>query len=115
MSREAKSQNTVADLDLRVHGEAVRFAVRVKPRSSRSRIEGLSGGGVDVALRAPPVEGAANEELVGLLAKVVRVRKSDVAVAAGAQSRNKLVEIRGAPLEVVRERLLLSASRGLPP
>jgi uncharacterized protein (TIGR00251 family) len=113
MSREAKSQNGAADLDLRAHGEAVRFGVRVKPRSSRSRVEGVSNGSVEIALRAPPVEGAANEELVGLLAKVVRVRKSDVAVAAGSQSRNKLVEIRGAPLEVVRERLLRAFGGGL--
>lgn len=100
----------MAELDVRAHGDGARFPVRVKPRSSRSRIEGLNAGSVEIALRAPPVEGAANDELLELVAKTVRVRKSDVSIAAGAQSRNKVVEVRGLPVDLLRERLLSGLS-----
>lgn len=69
--------------------------VRVQPRSSRSRICGEYDGGLKVALKAAPVDDAANRECCALLAKVFGVPPSMVHIAAGATSRNKTVRIEG--------------------
>jgi uncharacterized protein (TIGR00251 family) len=84
---------------------AVRLAVHAKPRSRTSRVAGTREGALAVELAAPPVDGAANEELVATLAAALGVPKRDVTVARGASSRAKLVEVRGLTQSEVRERL----------
>jgi len=83
----------------------VRFSVHVRPRSSRSAILGVREGSLDVALTAPPADGAANAELVRLLARALEVRRGDVSIVAGASSRSKLVEVNGTSSEDARARL----------
>ncbi len=84
---------------------AVRFSVRVVPRASRSGIEGLHGGGLKVRLNAPPVEGAANEELVEVIAGALGVPRSWVRIAGGGHSRTKLVEVQGVSADTVRQKI----------
>lgn len=72
---------------------AVRFGVRVQPRSSRDEIAGVHDGALRVRLQAPPVEGAANEALVRFLASALGVPRRHVRIVTGESSRNKVVEI----------------------
>ena len=74
---------------------AVRFAVRVQPRSSREGIDGVHGAALRVRVNAPPVEGAANEAVVEVLAKALGVAKRAVTIISGAGSRSKVVEVAG--------------------
>ena len=84
---------------------AVRFEVHAKPRARKSRIVGVRDEALVVQLAAPPVDGAANAELVELLAKVLSLPKRDVTLARGESGRVKLVEIRGISADEVRARL----------
>jgi uncharacterized protein len=79
----------------------VRFDVRVQPRASRSEIVGEQEGALRVRIAAPPVDGAANEALIELLAKALRVAKRDVKIVQGAASRRKVVEVDGVTPEQV--------------
>ncbi|HET9602740.1 MAG TPA: DUF167 domain-containing protein [Gemmatimonadales bacterium] len=72
------------------------LTILVQPRASRSEIVGPHGDALKVRLAAPPVDGAANEELVRLLAKEYGVPKSAIAIVAGLSSRRKTVRVRGA-------------------
>lgn len=83
----------------------VRFPVRVQPRASRTRLAGLQGEAVKVRLGSPPVEGAANAELVKFLAKRLGVPRSSVRLVRGARSRNKVVEVTGVDEARVRAAL----------
>ena len=74
---------------------AVTFAVRVLPRASRSEIVGEMAGTLKVKLAAPPVDGAANEELLRLLAKLFGVGRGQVEIVTGARGRQKLVRVCG--------------------
>jgi len=85
----------VSALATQVVGGAVRFSVRVQPRASQTAIVGVHGTGLKVRVTAPPVDGAANEALVGLIAKQLRIARSNVTVISGATARLKLVEVRG--------------------
>lgn len=80
---------------------ALRFAVRVQPRASRAAIEGLHGDALRVRVTAPPVDGAANEAVVALLAEALGVPRSAVRVVAGASGRRKVVEVSGAAAEAL--------------
>lgn len=76
--------------------KAITITVRVTPRSSRSEVVGMADGVLRVRLTSPPVEGAANEELVRVLAKAYHVPKSEIVIISGINARTKLVRITGA-------------------
>jgi uncharacterized protein (TIGR00251 family) len=71
------------------------FTVRVVPRASRTQIVGEADGALRVRIAAPPVAGAANDELVRVLARALRVSRSAVAITAGQTSRLKRVAVSG--------------------
>lgn len=89
--------------------ESVRLRVHVQPRASRSEIAGLHGDAIKVRLMAPPVENAANEELVALLARALNLPRGAVRIVGGARGRSKVVEVVGATAEQI-QRLATSAS-----
>src|SRR5437773_10020886 len=89
----------------------VRFAVHVQPRASRSEIAGLHGDALKVRLGAPPVDGAANEALIALLAEVLGVSRSSVHIAGGQRSRSKVVEVVGVAAESVQRLVTKGATR----
>lgn len=80
----------------------MRVSVHVQPRATRSEIVGLHGAALKVRLQAPPVDGAANEALVTLLAERLGVARRAVSVVAGASSRAKTVEVEGTTEDAVR-------------
>ncbi|MFN2219850.1 MAG: DUF167 domain-containing protein [Anaerolineae bacterium] len=92
-------------VDLRQRGEAVAFSVRVVPRASRNKIAGIKDGAVRIRLTAPPVEGAANEALIGFLSSVLRVPKQDIELVSGQTARNKVVSVSGLSAEEIEARL----------
>ena len=84
---------------------AVRFEVHAKPRAKKSKLVGERGDAVEIALAAPPVDGAANEELVRIVAKVLAVPRRDVELVRGDTSRAKLVAVRGLSAGEIEARL----------
>jgi uncharacterized protein (TIGR00251 family) len=77
------------------------FTVRVVPRASRSEIVGVQDGALRVRLAAPPVDGAANEELIRILARALKVSRTSVAITAGQTSRLKRVAVKGVEPDVL--------------
>jgi uncharacterized protein (TIGR00251 family) len=73
----------------------VRIAVRVMPRSPRNGIDGVRDGRLVVRVTAPPVDDAANEAVVTLLASTLALPRHAVRIVAGAAARNKTVAIAG--------------------
>jgi uncharacterized protein (TIGR00251 family) len=89
-------------LRVEVRGASIRVHVHVQPRASRSEVVGTHGAALKVRLLAPPVDGAANEALVTLLAEELGVPRRDVRIVQGAASRAKVVEIEGTTADAVR-------------
>jgi uncharacterized protein (TIGR00251 family) len=70
--------------------------VRVTPRAGKSGIAGTRGNALLVRLNAPPVDGAANAELIDVLADAFGVARRSVEIVSGKRSRQKRVRITGA-------------------
>lgn len=89
-----------------------RIKTYVQPRASTNAIIGMHGDAVHIRLTAPPVDNAANEALVELIAERLGIAKRQVRVVAGASSRRKIVEIDGVTADQAT-RALLSATTGV--
>ena len=77
-----------------------RISIKVTPNAARSEILGsveVAGGGraLAVKLKAPPVDGKANEALVAFLAETFGVPKRAVTILRGEKNRLKVIEIEG--------------------
>ena len=82
-----------------------RVTVRLTPRGGRDHIDGWDGDVLRVRVAAPPAEGRANEAMLRLVAKALRVPVSHVSLVSGSQSRLKLLAIEGLDAADIRARL----------
>ena len=92
----------VSAITVNVREDAVRFSVRVIPRSSRTALAGTHAGSLKGRLQAPPVDGAANDALVKFLASVLHVPRGAIRIVTGQSSRSKVVEVHGIDAVAVR-------------
>jgi uncharacterized protein (TIGR00251 family) len=81
--------------------------VRVVPRAGRSGVAGRRGDALLVRLNASPVDGAANAELIEVLAEALGVPKRAVSIVSGERSRQKRIRIDGVTDELVASKLKL--------
>jgi len=90
---------------------AVILRVLAKPGSSRRGILRGDPRGLVIALNAAPEKGRANDELIGLIAAALGMRRTAVELTAGAGSRHKILRISTTdPAEVARQLIALAAS-----
>jgi uncharacterized protein (TIGR00251 family) len=88
--------------------DGISIKVRVIPRAAKSGVAGVRDGALLVRLNAPPVEGAANDELVRVLSELLGVSKRAVAIVGGERTRSKIVRVAGIDVETCRSKLLAS-------
>jgi hypothetical protein len=86
--------------------DGILITVRVIPRAGKSAIAGTRGEALLVRLQAPPVDGAANEELIAVIAKQLGVPKRAVTIVAGERSRQKRVRVAGIDAATAATKLL---------
>lgn len=87
--------------------EGVVIDVRVIPRAAKAGIAGMRDAALLVRLNAPPVEGAANAELIEVLSKALGVPRRAVTIVAGERSRSKRVAVAGVTREAVEARITI--------
>lgn len=101
----AREEGRGMPVAIRQDGDDVLVFVRAKPRASKSRVLVERDGEIDLALKAPPVDGAANDELVQFVSKKLGMAKSRVTLERGQASRHKVLRVSDATVEVVRAEL----------
>jgi uncharacterized protein (TIGR00251 family) len=79
------------------------LSVRVVPKASKSEVVGEFDRALRVRIAAAPVEGAANDELVHLLARTFKVSRSSVEIVRGSNSRSKQVRVDGPDQKVLKQ------------
>lgn len=83
-----------------------RLLLHITPRARTTAVAGAHGDAIKIHVAAPPVDGAANAELVRFLAKRLGVPRGAVAIVSGAGGRRKTVEIAGLATEAASRTLL---------
>ncbi len=80
---------------LKVQTDGVLLSVKVQPRASRNEIGDALGNELRIKVTAPPVDAAANEALVRLLAETLDCPRSKVELLRGQTSRHKVLKLHG--------------------
>ena len=83
----------------------VTLSVRIQPRASKNSITRMEDGSFKIRLTAPPVDGAANEALVALLAGALHVSKSQVEIVSGHTARDKRISLAGMSMDEINRLL----------
>jgi len=81
------------------------IGVRVSPSARKTRLQGLYGDRIKVAVSAPPEDGRANDRLERALADWMAVPRDQVVVTAGRTSRDKVVAFKGLTEAQLRVRM----------
>ncbi|MGB6385592.1 MAG: DUF167 domain-containing protein [Terriglobales bacterium] len=81
------------------------FAIKVHPRAKKNAVTGKVGDAPKLSITAPPVDGKANQACIDFFAKLLKVPRSSVTIAAGNASRNKVIRVAGLSAEEIRDRL----------
>ncbi len=84
------------DAALRRAGDDWVLSLHVQPGASRTELAGLHGEAIKLRLRAPPVDGKANDELCRFIAALFAVKRQDVRLLSGESSRQKKIAVRTA-------------------
>jgi uncharacterized protein len=79
---------------LRESKKGLTFDIQVIPHASRMEIVGVQEGAFKIKVTVPPVEGAANEACIKLLAKELGLKKSQMEIISGAKSRKKTIMVK---------------------
>ena len=80
--------------------------MHVVPRSRTTEIAGQYGDAIRIRLAAPPVDGAANAELIRFMADQLGVKQSDIRIVRGTTGRRKTVVVEGLTVDRVRHLLI---------
>ncbi|HEU5217501.1 MAG TPA: DUF167 domain-containing protein [Gemmatimonadales bacterium] len=88
--------------------DGIRIQLHIQPRASRTELAGRFGEALKVRLKSPPVDGAANQELVRFIAEVLRVPRARVELLAGHTGRRKTVRVTGIGAKDAERRLGLA-------
>ena len=91
--------------NITARASGVRVDLRVTPRASKNAIDGVRDGRLVVKVTAPPVDAAANEAVIALMANTLGVPKRQIALVMGATGRSKTIEVSGLSEADLRARL----------
>ena len=90
---------------LRAHADGTLLSVKLQPRASASQIGEALGDELRIKVTAPPVDAAANQALVELLAETLDCPRSRVELIRGHTSRHKTLKLHGFKPEEVLEKV----------
>jgi len=90
---------------LQERSDGVCISVKVQPRAARREIAGLIGNELKIKVTAPPVDSAANEAVLELLAEILGCARNQLELLRGATSRHKQILVRGITAAQIEDKL----------
>ena len=90
---------------LHAQADGVLLSVKLQPRASKNEICEAQGDELKVKVTAPPVDSAANEALIQLLAEKLGCGRSRIEIVRGHKSRHKVLKLHGFGLEEILQKI----------
>lgn len=81
----------------------VEVAIYVQPNSSKTQVIGKHNGQLKIKIKAPPLDGKANTEVIEFFSKLLKIPKKRIHLLKGEKSREKKILIEGTSLKSIQE------------
>jgi len=100
----AQSKNSTGKLEnkniscIRISEKGIFLNIKVRPRASKNTIKGIQGNFLKIDIKAPPIDGEANKELIKFLSKKFKISKQDIEIKSGKSSKEKLLLLKNKKL-----------------
>jgi uncharacterized protein (TIGR00251 family) len=91
----APSESLNMQIPFKKTKNGIMIKVKVEPRSSKKGITGILDNTLKVRLTAPPVDNAANEQLIQIISEETGIKKSFIRIIKGHSSKQKIIELKG--------------------
>lgn len=95
---------------LTAQADGVTLAIKVQPRASKNEIGAVTGPELRIKVTAPPVDAAANEALLRLLAERLDCARGKVELIRGHTARHKVVKVHGLTATAVLAKLIAATA-----
>lgn len=69
------------------------LSLHIQPKSSKNSVVGIYNGAFKLKIKAPPVDGAANKEIIKFVSKLIKVKKNSIKIVMGQTSKQKKIYI----------------------
>jgi uncharacterized protein (TIGR00251 family) len=90
---------------LRVQADGILLSIKLQPRAAANEVVDPLGNELRMKVTAPPVDAAANQALVKLVAAILDCPRNRVELVRGHASRHKVIKVFGLSAEAVLARL----------
>lgn len=88
-------------LNIKETETGVTIEIKLHPRAGRDRLAGVINNRLKIDVSAAPIKNKANQSMIKLLSKTLKVPQKAIVIKRGTTSRNKLIEIRSISTEEV--------------
>ena len=96
----------MATLLYKSSSNSCKIKVKLQTRAKKNEIKGLlDDGTIKIAIAAVPVNGKANDELIGYLAKILFIKKDCINILVGTTTRQKILKIIGIDYSEIMRRI----------
>lgn len=85
--------------------EGVQISLYIQPNASKTEIIGEYNGALKIKIKAPPLEGRANDEIIAFLSKALNISKSKIEIIKGDRSRLKKILIHSLSQDLIKKAL----------
>lgn len=85
---------------IKEHAKGSILNLYIQPGASRSEISGEHDGRLKIKIKARPVDGEANENLIEFLSDVLKISKAKIHLISGESSRQKVILVELSPNEI---------------
>lgn len=90
--------------------EGVQITLHVLPNAPKSEMVGLYNGALKLKIKAPPVDGKANKEIIHFFSALFNISKHNCEILKGDKSKSKKILVHGLTLEAVQSHLPQSSN-----
>jgi uncharacterized protein (TIGR00251 family) len=90
---------------IREQAGGVLLSIKLQPRASKNEIGQPLGNELRIKVTAPPVDAAANQALIALLADVLDCSRGQIELVRGRTSRHKFIRVQGISVDELAKRL----------
>jgi len=91
--------------EFKITSDGILVPIKIIPKASSDKIVGWEENALKIRITAIPEKGEANQSVIKILSKTLKIAKSNIVIVKGETSRNKIILFRGETLDSFKKKI----------